>query len=111
MNRQLTAFVIALASSFAACATDPCSRNLPCPNDPQPSDAQRDMCRAQFNSNNPCNSEVVAYYNCQFDNAVCGSDGHTDSMQSAARAQTNCRDQAANLLACCTRNPNSAACM
>jgi hypothetical protein len=68
------------------------------------------MCRAQFNSNDPCNPDAVAFYNCQLDNAVCGSDGRIDSIQSATRAQTNCSTQFSNLLACCSRNSNSAQC-
>jgi hypothetical protein len=111
MSNRLLAIAVALASTLAACATDPCSRNLPCPNDPQPSEAQRDMCRMQFDNINACNAEVVAYYNCQFDNAVCGADGRTDPMASNTRAQMNCRDQIANVLACCTRNPSSPSCM
>ncbi len=112
MKQRFIGLALALGISAAACATDPCSRTSPCPNDTPPTQAERDQCRATLTaqSNSACYGEVIAYVNCRLDNTVCGGDGMTDSALTDTRAQNNCANQRADALACCTRNPSATAC-
>lgn len=112
MKLSLISFVLAASSALVGCASDPCGRNSPCPNDTPPTQSQREQCRATFqaNSSSPCYSEAVALSNCSIDNTVCGGDGKTDSALSATAARNNCSNQTANYVACCTRNPTASAC-
>lgn len=104
--------VVTAVVSVAACASDPCGRPPPCPNDPVPSQTDRDRCRAalQMNSSAPCYMESVAYFNCAQDNVACDMAGRTDPAQSSARAQMNCASQQSALAACCMSNADAAAC-
>ncbi len=111
-RNRMVWLAIALGISATACATDPCSRTSPCPNDTPPTQSERDQCRATLSaqSSSACYAEAVAYFNCSIDNTVCGGDGMTDPALSATRAQNNCANQRANAVACCTRNPSATAC-
>jgi hypothetical protein len=112
MKNRFAWLALALGITATACATDPCSRNSPCPNDTPPTQAERDQCRATLNaqSSSVCYSDALAYINCQLDNVVCGGDGMTDPALSDTRAQNNCSNQRANIVACCTRNPSATVC-
>lgn len=113
MNAQTLLFTLLLTLGAGACASDPCSRTSPCPNDTPPTQAQRDQCRAtlQANSSAACYNEGLAFVNCTQDNTVCGGDGMTDPALTTTRVTNNCVNQRANLLACCTRNTTSTVCM
>jgi hypothetical protein len=113
MNLSNWSITTLLAASLVACASDPCGRSSPCPNDVPATQAQREQCRATFqaNASSACYAEAVALSNCSVDNIVCGGDGRTDAALTATRAQNNCTNQRANYVACCTRSPTSTACM
>ena len=107
-----TAIVVALAVTSLGCGGNICSRNSPCPNDAQRTQAQRDQCQATLDAyaGAACFNEVLDLENCYMDNQVCGADGTTDTNLSNTKATTNCTNPSANLSACCVKNPASTAC-
>lgn len=112
MKISIVSFALLISSALIGCASDPCGRSSPCPNDTPATQAQRNQCRATFqaNSSSPCYAEAVALTNCSLDNVVCGGDGKTDAALTSTAIQNNCTSQRANYVACCTRNPTSTAC-
>jgi hypothetical protein len=111
--RTSTLIAPLLAALLSACgAGSLCDRNSLCQNDPIATPGERETCRSTLNANmnSACYSEVVATLNCGSDNAICGSDGKTDSTLTSTKVTNNCTSQIANQLACCTKNPTATAC-
>jgi hypothetical protein len=115
---MMTRFSLVMAMSaatlfgLAACGTDPCTRESPCPNDVPRTQAQKDQCSATLkaNENSACYSEAVSFTNCTIDNLVCGGNGKTDLILSATQTTNNCTNQKADYVACCTKNRGATAC-
>jgi hypothetical protein len=113
MKKLMIVVAMALAVGGMSCGGgDYCTRAAPCPNDTPSTQAQITQCHAeqQANANAPCYSDAMASINCVFDNAVCGGNGQFDAVLSATKYENNCTNQKANLLSCCTKNPNSTVC-
>jgi hypothetical protein len=109
----MRAALVLIAVALAACAADPCARSAPCRNDSQPTQAQRDGCRAQqrANAHAPCFPEAIAVFNCQLDNMTCDADGHSDLPVSEQHAAPACAGRRAAYALCCGRNASSPACI
>lgn len=108
----VTALMATTLFGLAACASDPCARESPCPNDVPRTQAQKDQCSATLkaNENSACYSEAVSLTNCRIDNLVCGGNGKTDIILSATQSTNNCKNQQADYVACCTTNRGATAC-
>jgi hypothetical protein len=70
-----------------ACAQNPCDAASKCANDPKPSDAEKNRCKADLEAD-PCPGEADAYRSCLKAKAVCKADGTTDGQASAAACAT-----------------------
>ncbi len=114
MNLRLVLVLSTVVFSVACGASSDayCNRNLPCPNDTPPTQADRDSCKASLNANAnaACYAEALSYANCLQDQTVCGGDGKKDAALSATKAENNCTNQTANYSSCCIKNPNSTIC-
>lgn len=107
-----TALLAVVAVVGAACSSDPCSRQSPCPNDPMKTQTDIQNCRATLdaNKNATCYKEVVTWADCVTKSVVCTSGGTTDVQLSSTKASNDCRNQFDAASTCCASNQSSSAC-
>jgi hypothetical protein len=112
VKNSVLSMVLALGSVLVGCASDPCDRRSPCPNDTPPSPSQVEQCRANLRaaSNGPCYNEFIAYVTCGQNNVLCDSNGRTDPARTQTVIESNCRPQLSSYRVCCMNNPTALAC-
>jgi hypothetical protein len=78
-------------------AVVPCGEVSTCPNDPPPTQADKDTCTAEAAS--PCGGEYQTFHDCYGDERVCAYNGTTD----VAATQDACDTESEAVYACLAR--------
>lgn len=90
MTKYFFLFVAACSFTLVACGSgDPCTATSKCANDPKSTDDQVKACqtavKAVKDMYTKCTSQIDAAAACNVANQVCGSDGKTDGVATAAK--------------------------